>query len=718
MLRITSALVVCLIAAACSPDSPEPEAQWDTGASDAASDVDGLELPTPADGSVQPDGVAPVVEVLAIRPSDLAGLPVVPEEPDVITPAWDSAFLATHSNGFGLQPHITVTLSGDGLDVSSFSSQHVFLQGPGASVVGIEHRVYDPTTRTLSFVPERYLHEAATYTVVVDGLTAGGQPIAPTSEAFTTGHFTTALASMPAWLDTLPITVVIDAEWASDSPEIMEWDAHRGTLAAGQLIQLPWSAWEAGTPDLVLSSVFATAGDQVVELPLGASGRHEAPALEPGLGPVQIFQRFESLPLPNVSLVRFGSFEAPWQLSAERLFQPPDEPPDMRKVGFSLFLPAGDAPPSGWPVVLYGNGYRSHRHHAAAMASQLAQQGFATLAVTAVGHGGGPDGHLRLGDLTWSDLGRGLDVDSDGIVRLEEGMRADPLGPSHGGIRGLTDGVRQTVVDYMTALRVIASGQLADISTAPEDRFYFGVSNGGRVGALLVSVDPALQVAVLNVPPSEAWGPIQDTWRAEWATAFNFTVPPLRNPANEWGFFREDIPARGEPVQVGLADGAAHIQQYIDRYRWASLPMNTAAYAPGLVGSGKQVLVQIGRGDPVVTNPGSIDLVREGALHNSTCVVWPARSLWPAHLGEQQLSLVHLFAFMPYQGPAWHPGVIGQGARDQITTWYQTAGDVLLDPDPQGDLFGQGDVFEAPISPESLELLHGTVGYGPDELGP
>ena len=59
---------------------------------------------------------------------------------------------------------------------------------------------------------------------------------------------------------------------------------------------------------------------------------------------------------------------------------------------------------------------------------------------------------------------------------------------------------------------------------------------------------------------------------------------------------------------------------------------------------GKRILVQIGRGDPVVVNPGTLDLVREGGLQATTCLFWPERSAWHDHLGVEAQPLVHVFA--------------------------------------------------------------------------
>jgi dienelactone hydrolase len=58
-----------------------------------------------------------------------------------------------------------------------------------------------------------------------------------------------------------------------------------------------------------------------------------------------------------------------------------------RKAPFLLFLPAGTAPMSGWPVVLFGHGLTRSRNDALAIANAFASVGFASVAIDVVYHG-------------------------------------------------------------------------------------------------------------------------------------------------------------------------------------------------------------------------------------------------------------------------------------------------------------------------------------------
>ncbi len=688
-------LIACTALCACSSGSTVAPP-----ASDAA---------VAADAGADSGPQAPPITVVAILPSDAAGIPQPPA--DEVTAAWDFAFIADTTGGFSLQPLVSIQVSDGLVDTATFTSEHVYLRPQGSEErVGIEQRMYDPETETLWFVPDRYLREETAYEVVVDGLMSQGRLVEPTAEAFTTGRFTDELTAVAAQADGWATAPTIVAESTSG---LLAWDAHRATLHPGTPPALVWGAWESGGGRLNEPSGYAEGGGAPVAVEIGADGF--AGPLPEGGGPVRIFQRFEMFVPPGIGKVVLGRYQAPWLLNDERLLTP--SAGAMREVWFTLLLPEGEPPEAGWPVLLYGHGYRSHRHHAPLLAAQLAKAGIATLAATAVGHGGGPDGTIELDGVQYPDGGRGVDADNDGIFLLEEGMRTDPLGPSHGGVRGLTDGVRQTVIDYMAATRAIEAG-LPGISTAQADRAYFGISNGGRVGALLMAVDPKMRVGVLNVPPTNAFMPLADAWRDLWALVLSATVPPLTNaPHPHWGRFDEGIPFRGAQVQVGLPPGAAAIQGYLDRHRWAALPMNGAAYASRYATLGKRVLVQIGRGDPVVANPSSLDLVREGGLQQTTCLVWPERSLWFSQLGQSAQSLIHVFAFLQTPTPRWQPGQIAVAAREQIAQWVLSGGETLFDPDPdQGGLFGSGDVFEVPLSPASFDLLDKSFGYDPATL--
>ena len=57
----------------------------------------------------------------------------------------------------------------------------------------------------------------------------------------------------------------------------------------------------------------------------------------------------------------------------------------------ALLPPAGKKPPAGYPVVIFGHGFGDSRFGGpTAVAPTLANNGFAVIAINAVGHGFGP----------------------------------------------------------------------------------------------------------------------------------------------------------------------------------------------------------------------------------------------------------------------------------------------------------------------------------------
>ena len=82
----------------------------------------------------------------------------------------------------------------------------------------------------------------------------------------------------------------------------------------------------------------------------------------------------------------------------------------------------------GWPVAIFGHGFSNDRHLVPmAVAATMARNGFATVAINVVGHGGGVAGTLtvrRAGGavVTLPAGGRGVDLDGDGKIGPTEGV--------------------------------------------------------------------------------------------------------------------------------------------------------------------------------------------------------------------------------------------------------------------------------------------------------
>ncbi len=71
-------------------------------------------------------------------------------------------------------------------------------------------------------------------------------------------------------------------------------------------------------------------------------------------------------------------------------------------VYFTLFLPSGPAPETGWPVAIVGHAGSSNQHQTAGfVASKFASYGIATLSINNVGSGFGPLSTLTINSDGW-----------------------------------------------------------------------------------------------------------------------------------------------------------------------------------------------------------------------------------------------------------------------------------------------------------------------------
>jgi hypothetical protein len=139
------------------------------------------------------------------------------------------------------------------------------------------------------------------------------------------------------------------------------------------------------------------------------------------------------------------------------------------------------------------------------VASTLASQGIATIAINVVGHGGGALGTLNVLPTGGAPVvvpagGRGFDQDGNGTIDSTEGV---------GAVGALTivssrDGLRQPVVDLMQLVRQIQVGvDVEGDGSVDLDRnriYYAGQSFGGIYGTIFLGVERDVKAGVPNVP--------------------------------------------------------------------------------------------------------------------------------------------------------------------------------------------------------------------------
>ena len=629
----------------------------------------------------------------AVRPSDCADLDVV-----------------NTLDGFNIQPRISIPFSGP-IDVSTVSSQTVFLLGLSGRRIGINQIVWEPATNTLHFESDEQLSARSPYLLIVTRGVHGadGEPLDRT--AF--------------WRD------VLFGRPADDAAK--RYRTQLGLALAGAAIAGVHPSQIAG------ASLFTTQSIAAISQKIRAQIRASSPAAPSftlgSVGERTVFplstitaihsrrqtgtSTFVTTPLPlaalqvfpgSVGAVAFGSYTSPDYETAAKLIPPvgtgtgTPTPQGTNEIGFTLFVPAGTPPNGGWPVAIFGHGFTDSKNGAPwAVASSLAQSGLATIAINVVGHGGGALGTYTVersgaDPVTLPAGGRGIDQNGNGTIDSTEGVNAAP--PQT--IIGNRDGLRQTVIDLMQLVRVLEGGVDVDgdgTSDLERERIYYaGQSFGGIYGVPLLGLEREIHAGVPNVPggPIIEIARLSPSFRPLVGIALISRVPSLYNATPNpplFTSFNENIPLRNLPTVLDTVPGASAIQETFDRQEWVQQAANPAGYAPLVT---RPIIIQFARGDQTVPNPTTSAIIRAGALASRTTLYRHDLAVQanPA-LGRNPhgfLTSIGSLATAPF----------ALAAQAQIATFFASDGATTIDPD------GAGPMFETPMvgaPPEDLAFI-------------
>ncbi len=670
----------------------------------------------------------------------LTGLRVNVPSPNCATHPSDCADIAlvNQLDGFNLQPRLSIPFDG-AIDVSTVNSSTVFLiklpgsglneiefDGFAPQVIGINQIVWDTASLTLFAESNDHLDEDANYALIVTtGVhDAQGNPIAGVSgfaqfvhgDGGVDGKDKDVLLKryQQALKHTLDEGVLEQLGLSRDRVAAASVFTTESVTATLRSIREQIKAASAPSVNFNLGS-----GGEKTVFPLntvtGLTWNVQALTVGPliptslnaTLGALQVFPG-------SISTLAFGKFTGQhWQNAGVFIPQVPTRQSvpsqGSEDIFFNLFIPSGPRPTNGWPVAIFGHGFTDSKQGAPfAVASTLAHNGIASIAINVVGHGFGPNSTLTVKQGTTSTTflegGRGVDQDGNGQITSAEGSSTFVLSPQ--GTIGSRDALQQTVANLMELVRAIQGGidvngdGLQDLD--PNRIYYAGQSFGGIYGTIFLGIEPDVQAGVPNVPG----GPIIDIVRLSpsfqllLTQALSVRTPILLN-AGPPLFFNDNSPLRNLPPVTNNVPGAIAIQTVEDTSRWLGQAGDPVAWAPFMNKSplpgdlAKPVIIQFARGDKTVPNPTATALIRSGDLKDRATFFRNDLAFLanPAFPKNPHTFLTNL---------AGAPGAVAVGAQTQIAIFFTTNGALTIDPD------GPGPLFEVPIAgalPEDLGFI-------------
>ncbi len=648
--------------------------------------------------------------------------------------------LLNQLDGFNLQPRLSIPFD-SAIDVTSVSSKNVFLVRlpigfflgrdfddddlrAAGDVIGINQIVWDPASLTLFAESDDHLDQRSTYLLIVtNGVhDANGNPI-QASDAFRNpdkGKITDPqqklyIDVLKRLLDNGRLHRLVPG---LDHNDIVAASFFTTESATATLESIREQIKSAAPPQVTFK--IGTNGEKTV-FPLntvtGFTWNVQALTVGP-LVPTNLNADLAALQVfpGSISTVAFGKFTGQhWQNAGVFIPQVPTRhsvpSQGTEDVYFNLFIPSGPRPSNGWPVAIFGHGFTDSKQGAPfAVASTLAHNGIASIAINVVGHGFGPNSTLTVNQgttaTTFLEGGRGFDQDGNGQITSSEGSSTFVLSPQ--GTIGSRDALQQTTADLMQLVRAIQGGIDADgdglQDLDPNRIYYTGQSFGGIYGAIFLGIESDVRAGVPNVPG----GPIIDIVRLSpsfqllLTQALSVRVPALLN-AGPPIFFNDNNPLRNLPPVTNSVPGAIAIQTVEDTSRWLGQAGDPVAWAPFIRSSPlpgdapKRVIIQFARGDETVPNPTATALIRSGDLKDRATFF---RNDLAFALGVGFGKNPH--TFLTNIGGTPQVAAAAVGGQTQIAIFLASDGTLTIDPD------GPGPLFEVPITgalPEDLGFI-------------
>jgi pimeloyl-ACP methyl ester carboxylesterase len=627
--------------------------------------------------------------------------------------------LLNQLDGFQTAPRITVNFSGP-IDVNSIHHAVYYVvldnltqEENGINATGqmlyLTQMIYDPTTNTLYGKPDGNLDQHRRHAIVVTDAIRdlAGDPVQPDP-----GY--AACAQPGPGVTQTSYCAELTQAVSIAAPQL----APANVVSASVFTTMNVTTWMEGAyaqlPNVVPPPTPSQPPTLIPFSNVASLVLHEQVAANP--------PQFVDVQLPitnplfqGIGAIGFGSFASPNFLNGQQVIpttptgQAVALPGSVNEIYFHVFLPSAPAPPSGYPVVIFGHGFGDSQWGGpSAVAPTLAQAGFATIAINAVGHGFGPLSQVMITDpsgnvTTLTAGGRGVDLNGDGQIGPYEGcLAADPPQVA------LRDCLRQTSLDLGELVRTIQGGVSFGGAGTPDldasKIYYVGESLGSMYGTIFSAMAPEVRASVLNV----GGGTVEDIVR--WSQSYHSlaaailaaSTPPLLNEGSD---FNDNYVFPYGPVLVNNVPGAIQIQNAFELYEWFESLGDPVYYAPHMTDSRlpgvpfKRILFQLARLDLTMPNMATTRLIK-AANHPTT---WEYRHDIALADGLQVPQDPHPFLalFIGISGstvefPSLDAIVIGLAAQKQVAGFF--ASDGLSAPDANTFLpsyFPQG-LFEVP----------------------
>lgn len=637
--------------------------------------------------------------------------------------------LLNQLDGFSTQPRLSIPFDG-AIDPSTVTSQTVFLiqygnvDGLPVKVIGINQVVWDPTTLTLFAQSDEHLDQDTSYLLVVtNGVhDAAGDPVEASDSFANFRHLLnygqTKDAQLKLYRQAL-INSLDDEVLGSIVPGLSHHDiAAASYFTTGSVTAILEKIRDQikAAPAPTANFILGTLGQRTVFPRSSILGINYNRQVTTSGGVVTVPMPVQALLPTTVGTIGFGKFTAMnYETPGRYIPAVPTgtgEPAvqSTQEIYFNLILPVGNRPASGWPVAIFGHGFGDNKNNSPlAVASMLASNGIATLAINAVGHGAGPNSTLvviRPGTPVLLPAGgRGADVNGNGTIDSTEGFFATGAQADIAS----RDGIVQTVADLMQVVRMIQGGVDTDnngsVGLDANRIYYVGQSLGGIYGSVLLGVEPDIHQGALNVPGGtmtdiSRLGP---SFRPLLGALLAQRVPSLINIAGL--NFNDNMPLRNQPPVVNTVPGAINIQTYEDWTAWLTQGGDPVDWAPFISKTplpgypAKNVIVQIARGDKTVPNPTNTALIRAGDLASRT-TLFRNDLAFMLGLGFNKNPHTFLTDISSINTPAVRQAAFQ--AQTQIAVFLASGGASIIDPD------GAAPLFETPIMgalPEDLAFI-------------